>query len=463
MKTPLILVVEDDAALCDALAETLRLAQYRVVSADGSARALQILAMEKVDLVISDVRMPGMSGHVLLRKIRDKHPQTIVLLMTAYGSIQQAVEAMRDGAVDYLVKPFEAQVLVNTVERYLPADVPDGEVIAEDSVTLDLLQLAKRVAQTNSTVLITGKSGTGKEVIARFIHQQSARSAGPFVAVNCAAIPENMLEATLFGYEKGAFTGAYQASPGKFEQAQGGTLLLDEISEMDLGLQAKLLRVLQEREVERLGGKKLIVLDVRVLATSNREIRQEVAAKRFREDLYYRLNVFPLHMPTLASRPGDILPLTSYFLRHHAHLAGRVGVQLSAAAQAALLAYRWPGNVRELDNLLQRALILQLGETIEVADLQFEAAPVYVESNCDEPQVQQVESTSGVVSEGDNPSLGDDLRQREAQVILDCLREVNGRRAEAAAALGISQRTLRYKLKRLREAGFAIPQTGSAG
>jgi len=256
VKTPQILVVEDDAALCDALAETLRLAQYRVLSADGSARALQILAMEKIDLVISDVRMPGMSGHVLLRKIRDKYPQTIVLLMTAYGSIQQAVEAMRDGAVDYLVKPFEAQVLVNTVERYLPADELDGEVIAEDPVTLELLQLAKRVAETDSTVMLTGRSGTGKEVIARYIHRQSERRSSPYVAVNCAAIPDNMLEATLFGYEKGAFTGAYQASPGKFEQAQGGTLLLDEVSEMDLGLQAKLLRVLQEREVERLGRKK---------------------------------------------------------------------------------------------------------------------------------------------------------------------------------------------------------------
>ncbi len=464
MKKPMILVVEDDTALCDALVETLRLAQYRVLAADGSARALQILDMEKVDLVISDVRMPGMSGHVLLRKIRDKHPQTIVLLMTAYGSIQQAVEAMRDGAVDYLVKPFEAQVLVNTVERYLPAVVQDGEVIAEDSVTLDLLQLAKRVAQTDSTVMITGRSGTGKEVIARFIHQQSARSAAGFVAVNCAAIPENMLEATLFGYEKGAFTGAYQASPGKFELAQGGTLLLDEISEMDLGLQAKLLRVLQEREVERLGGKKLISLDVRVLATTNREIRQEVAARRFREDLYYRLNVFPLHLPTLASRPADILPLARYFLHLHTRLAGRTEVQLSTAAQTALLAYRWPGNVRELDNLMQRALILQLGSSIKVEDLQFEAIPTSVNEHPVSAAVmvppQPVEQFQPVAeTEVENPSLGDDLRQREAEVILDCLREVNGRRSEAATALGISQRTLRYKLKRLRDAGFVIPQT----
>jgi len=464
MKTPQILVVEDDAALCDALAETLRLAQYRVLSADGSARALQILAMEKIDLVISDVRMPGMSGHVLLRKIRDKYPQTIVLLMTAYGSIQQAVEAMRDGAVDYLVKPFEAQVLVNTVERYLPADELDGEVIAEDPVTLDLLQLAKRVAETDSTVMLTGRSGTGKEVIARYIHRQSERRSGPYVAVNCAAIPDNMLEATLFGYEKGAFTGAYQASPGKFEQAQGGTLLLDEVSEMDLGLQAKLLRVLQEREVERLGGKKLIKLDVRVLATSNREIKQEVVNKRFREDLYYRLNVFPLHMPTLQSRPGDILPLARYFLRQHTRSAGRAEVQFSTAAESSLLSCAWPGNVRELDNLIQRALILQSGTIIETTDLQFETITPSAESTVGVLPSKQTTATqleSETPQEADNPSLGDDLRQREARVIIDCLREVNGRRGEAATLLGISQRTLRYKLKRLRDAGFTIPDTGS--
>ncbi|MDX2502884.1 MAG: sigma-54 dependent transcriptional regulator, partial [Gammaproteobacteria bacterium] len=298
-QAPLILVVEDDAALREALTDTLELGGYNVLEADNGRAALEHLATDEaseIDIVISDVQMPKMDGHQLLKQIKRLYDLP-VLLMTAYGTISKAIEAMKDGAVDYLVKPFEAEVLVSVVSRYIGKSIEEHEMIADSSKMQNISQLAKRVAASDATVMIGGSSGTGKEVLARFIHNNSSRVKKPFIAINCAAIPENMLEATLFGYEKGAFTGAYKASSGKFEQAQGGTLLLDEISEMDLGLQAKLLRVLQEKEVERLGGQELIPLDVRVLATSNRNIHHQVQEHKFREDLFYRLNVFPITLP----------------------------------------------------------------------------------------------------------------------------------------------------------------------
>jgi two-component system response regulator FlrC len=318
-------------------------------------------------------------------------------------------------------------------------------VIAEDRRTRELLELARRVAKTEVTVLLNGESGSGKEVFARFMHQQSSRADGPFVALNCAAIPENMLEAILFGYEKGAFTGAHQANPGKFEQAEGGTLLLDEISEMDLSLQAKLLRVLQEREVERLGGRRTIKLDVRVLATTNRDLKREVAEGRFREDLYYRLNVFPLRLAALRDRPGDILPLAEAMIGRH-HNEPRAVPVLGGGARDRLLGHSWPGNVRELDNVVQRALILQQGGVIEAADIMFENVEVGA-PGADSPVQSAV---------GDTDSrLGDDLKQHEARLILDAL--AAGSRKAAAERLGISPRTLRYKIARLREAGIDIP------
>jgi two-component system response regulator FlrC len=358
--------------------------------------------------------------------------------MTAYGTVQNAVEAMREGAADYLVKPFDAATLVSKVAHYVQNRPATGEpeLVAVDPRTRALVDLAGRVAANDVTVLITGESGSGKEVLARYIHRRSRRSAGPFVAINCAAIPDNMLEAVLFGYEKGAFTGAVQACPGKFEQAQAGTLLLDEISEMNLGLQAKLLRVLQEREVERLGGRRTVALDVRVLATSNRVLREEVAAGRFREDLYYRLNVFPLALPPLRERRADIVPLAERLLVRHARAAGRAAPRLSASAAERLLAHDWPGNVRELENLIQRALVLCAGDAIAEHDLSFETAPI-----------------APAPAEG----LGHDLRAREQQLILDALAAEGGRRKQAAERLGISPRTLRYKLARLREAGIAVP------
>ena len=379
MSEPIVLIVEDDPALRDALAATVELAGFAVKSASDGTQAMQVLENQPVQLVVSDVQMDGMDGYTLLQKVKANIPQLPVVLMTAYGTIQKAVEAMRAGAADYLVKPFDAEALVEMLRNYLPDVGDDPEVVAEDPGTRKLATLARRVAGTDATVMISGESGTGKEVFAQMIHRHSARNQGPFVAINCAAIPENMLEASLFGYEKGAFTGAYQSRAGKFEQAQGGTLLLDEISEMDLGLQAKLLRVLQEREVERLGGRELIPLDVRVLATTNRTMREEVAAGRFREDLFYRLNVFPLHLSPLRQRRADILPLANRLIRRYCQ-GGRRLPHLSKQAQQALLEHRWAGNVRELDNVIQRALILLCGDQIEVADLCFEpdGAPVAV-------------------------------------------------------------------------------------
>ncbi len=324
-------------------------------------------------------------------------------------------------------------------------EVPEPVARAESSQRL--LALARRVALSDCTVLIWGESGTGKEVIARYIHRRSLRAQGPFVAINCAAIPENMLEAMLFGYERGSFTGAHAAHAGKFEQAQGGTLLLDEITEMPPGLQAKLLRVLQEREVERIGGRAAISLEVRVIATTNRRLREEVAAGRFREDLYYRLNVFPLAIAPLRLRRDDVLPLAMQLLTAHCH-AGRPIPALSAEAAHRLLTYSWPGNVRELDNLLQRALILLTGSVIQPEHIQFELA--------NEPPHAASAPPAGADA-GALGSLAGTLIQAERELILDALKSGQGNRREAAERLGISPRTLRYKLARLREAGVEVP------
>lgn len=468
MSTASILVVEDDSELREALNETLGLSGYEVLTAEDGLQALGMLEKHAVDLVVSDIQMPHMDGHSLLKKIKGLYPDLTVMLMTAYGSIQQAVDAMRDGAVDYMVKPFEAEVLVNMVSRYAGQGKQDmTDVVAEDSQSKQLFQIAKRVAQSDATVMITGESGVGKEVLARYIHQHSPRAEQPFIAINCAAIPENMLEATLFGYEKGAYTGAYKACPGKFEQAQGGTLLLDEITEMDLGLQAKLLRVLQEREVERLGGTRMIELDVRVIATSNREVRSYVATGNFREDLFYRLNVFPLHILPLRQRVADIVPMSEQILQRLCTQQNRRIPQLDATASAKLQAHAWSGNVRELDNVMQRALILQQGEMITEADLHFEVSEQFVAASVMPAPVETVQDTTPVT--GPRPaspvasdSLNDDLKQREWSVILKAIATANGSRKQAAERLGISQRTLRYKLARMREAGIAIPGKTSA-
>ncbi len=442
MSSAAVLVVEDDSSLRDALCDTLVSAGFKVKAVANAQAALKVIESEKFSMVVSDVHMQPMGGNELLHQLKIKFPNLPVVLMTAYGSIEKAVAAMRDGASDYLVKPFEAEVLINMVSRYLDQDHPSSDLIVLDKRMMETVALSERVAVTDVTVMINGESGTGKEVIARHIHNSSNRRTGPFIAINCAAIPENMLEAMLFGYEKGAFTGAYQACAGKFEQAQDGTILLDEISEMELGLQAKLLRVLQEREVERLGGKKPITLNVRVLATSNRNMKNEVAAGRFREDLYYRLNVFPLTIPPLRSRIKDIVPIAEMFI--HKYSDGRVSLALSNDAKMALEQHNWPGNVRELENVIQRALILCSGESISRYDLCFESE--------EDDEIMAQEATD-VTDTG----LNGGLRAKESDLILNALHECGGSKKSAAENLAISPRTLRYKLARMREQGIFIP------
>ena len=444
---PSVLVVEDDVSLRQALCDTLELAGFQVAKACDGYDALDVIKSTPLSLVISDVQMGGMDGITLLHEVKSKTPELPMLMMTAFGTIEQAVSAMREGAVDYLVKPFEADVLVSKVSRLLePRVVADQEMVAVDAASRALLPLAERVAASEVTVLITGESGTGKEVLAQFIHRHSPRYRGPFIAINCAAIPENMLEAVLFGYEKGAFTGAHKGNPGKFEQAEGGTLLLDEISEMALGLQAKLLRVLQEREVERLGGRGTIELDLRVLATSNCDIAAAVSRGEFREDLYYRLNVLPLHLPPLRDRPGDVLPIAKVLLERAAQAQHRQPPMLGRSAIERLMTHHWPGNVRELDNTIQRALVLQIGDVIEAGDLRVETT---LGSMVKDPGGDDFASPAD--------ALGDELRTQEHRLILDALSAESGNRRVAADKLGISPRTLRYKLAKMRDAGLRVP------
>ncbi len=442
-----ILVVEDDRPLQDALVTTLEGAGFQVFSAADGGEALKVLNEHSVDLVVTDVQMQPVDGCELLRRVQQRQPSLPVLMMTAYGTIEQAVNAMREGAVDYLVKPFEADELERRVSRYLKPTValdPDAAApVAEDARSIALLELATRVAATDVTVLLTGESGTGKEVVARFVHKHSRRSGGPFVAVNCAAIPDQMLEAMLFGHEKGAFTGASQRSQGKFVQANGGTLLLDEVTEMDLNLQAKLLRVLQEREVEPLGATKPVPLDVRVLATSNRDLEQTVTAGQFREDLYYRLSVFPLTIPPLRERPGDIAALAQRFVVART-APGRVPA-LSPAAIDRLTSYAWPGNVRELENVMQRALVLAGGEP-----------SIGPEHLILEDFGKSGRSLVTPVTAVHNDLAGE-LWEEEARRIVTALESSRGARKAAAVQLGISDRTLRYKLSKMRAAGISVP------
>lgn len=442
-----ILLVEDDANLRQALYDTLVLGGYPVVAASDGCRALELLEQQSFALVISDIQMEPWSGLELLARIRQQHREVPVVLMTAFGSVPQAVEAIRQGAMDYLIKPVEASELLALVSRFHHLPEAKLELVAEDPRTRALVAVARKVAAVDISVLLTGPSGSGKEVFARFIHRESARAGAPFVAVNCAAIPEQMLEAELFGHEKGAFTGAARTRVGKFECADGGTLLLDEISEMDLALQAKLLRVLQERELERLGSNRAIRLDVRVIATTNRNLAEEVAAGRFREDLYYRLNVFPLSLPPLRERPGDIEPLARRALALHAR--GEPPA-LGALALRRLREYHWPGNVRELDNVIQRALVLAAqADELLAQDLFFE-----------HPDTAAAEMQSDPDQGG---SLQAALEGRESDTIVAVLREEGGHRGRTAERLGISPRTLRYKLSRIRKNGVPIPGDTGGG
>lgn len=434
-----VLIVEDDPVLREALAETMTIAGHTYLTAKDGKEALMLLEIHHPGVVLTDIRMDKLDGNQLLHEIQRKRPGMPVILMTAYGSVEDAVLAMRHGAVDYLTKPFSAQVLTEKVNQYIKidSDSKSGDPIAQDPKSQALLNMALKVAQSEVGVLISGESGTGKEVLAHFIHHHSPRNKHPFIAINCAAIPEQMLEATLFGYEKGSFTGAYKTTPGKFEQAQHGTLLLDEVSEMSLSLQAKLLRVLQEKEVERIGANKMISLDVRILATTNRQLKDEVQAGRFREDLFYRLNVFPLQWHPLRERKNDIIPLANYLIRKHCLNKQPVVPVISPNAQKLMLAYPWPGNARELENVMQRAMVLQVQGIIEPEHLQL----------------------SNVITEsqvGTNSNASKNLQVHEFELIEKTLQEQSGNRQRVAALLGVSERTLRYKLAKMREEGYVV-------
>lgn len=434
-----VLIVEDDSALREALAETMTIAGHTYITAKDGKEALVLLELHNPAVVLTDIRMDSLDGNQLLNTIKKNRPDIPVILMTAYGSVEDAVIAMRHGAVDYLQKPFSAQVLTDKINQYVKIDLvlDQGEPIAQDPKSQALLSMALKVAQSDVGVMISGESGTGKEVLAHFIHDHSPRRKQPFIAINCAAIPEQMLEATLFGYEKGSFTGAYKSTAGKFEQAQGGTLLLDEVSEMTLSLQAKLLRVLQEKEVERIGANKMISLDVRILATTNRNLKEEVQAGRFREDLFYRLNIFPLQWHPLRERKSDIIPLANYLIRKHCQGKLPVIPVISPEAQKLMLAYSWPGNARELDNVVQRALVLQVQGIIEVEHL-------------------QLSLTAETDIEMASVSVSKNLQVNEFELIEKTLTEHSGNRQQVAALLGVSERTLRYKLAKMREEGYVV-------
>jgi len=434
---PLILIIDDDPQNTAPMIGALSRAGYAVRAATDLALVRRHIAQEHPALVLISC-FSGDSGKLdSLNQVRKLIPDVPMIYMADQAAVELAVEAMRAGASDFIARPVVTDYLLEIIQRHITTQDNHG-FIAEDAASRQLLAMAKKVAGSDVSVLISGESGTGKEVLARYIHQQSQRRSGPFVAINCAAIPENMLEATLFGHEKGAYTGAHEARDGKFEQANGGTLLLDEISEMDLGLQAKILRVLQEKEVERLGGKKLIPLDVRVIATTNRDLALEVEAGRFRQDLYYRLNVFPLHLLPLRERRDDILPITEHLLKRYA----KFHVQFNSQAMRKLLDYEWPGNVRELENVLQRALILSEQQQLTNDDVHFEAPT----------RLKQAEAEQGT-----GKKLENQVKHRESDLIINALKASKGSRKQAAEQLGISPRTLRYKLARMRDAGISIP------
>jgi len=383
----------------------------------------------------------------MVKWLSDQAPTVVVV---DYDEIALAIEAIKAGARDYLLCPLQRTALVDVVDRlYRPASVGSSPVYKSANMHA-VFEFARKVAASGASVLVSGESGTGKEVLARFIHQQSPRHDKPFVAINCAAIPETMLESILFGYEKGAFTGAAAARAGKFEQANGGTLLLDEISEMDIGLQAKILRVLQEREIERLGGSRNIALDVRIIATTNRDLKLEVQAGRFREDLFYRLNVFPLILPALRDRVDDIAPLAALFLQKYADGAR---LQFSVAALALLQSHHWPGNVRELENTVQRAVIMADGPMITESQVMLDYSGHSATPAATSPAIAPVQQNSRALVEEGQSGLEGNLKNHEKDMILDALSNHHTKQ-DAARTLGISSRTLRYKLAKFRKEGI---------
>jgi DNA-binding NtrC family response regulator len=450
--SPRILIVDDDHGQRSLLETFLRAQGFRTQSAASGEAALQLLAEEPFSMMISDVRMPGMSGIEALRRVRQKRPDLPVLLVTAFADIRSAVTAMRDGAVNYLAKPIDLDELMASVRLALqkgaePVVAAQGEtslpagVVAESPLIRAVFRDAAAIAASDTRVLITGESGVGKEVVADVIHGWSRRAGGVLVKVNCAAIPESLLERELFGHEKGAFAGAAQARAGRFEEAAGGTIFLDEIGELPLALQPKLLRVLTDGAFQRIGSARDLKTDARVLASSNRDLEGLITAGRFREDLFYRLNVMEIHVPPLRERPEDILPLATHFLSQFSRQKSR----FSASVNSALMAYRWPGNVRELRNAMERMALLSRGEIV---------LPEHLPSRI---------LAAGETTKASEPAEAQRLAEIERDAIIHALRKHNYNRTETAKALAISRRALTYKLQRMREEGIQIDPVEPGG
>lgn len=456
-----ILVVDDDQHSRDFLVEACRALGFDVAEASDPVRALDHVGEQSFDLVVTDLRMPQMTGMELLGALGQAAPGLPVLLVTAHGSVEAAVEAMRQGAADFIQKPVAPESLQLAIERidrnqrliaenaYLRSESTQGEpqLVARSERMIDTLEAAARIARSKGTVLITGESGTGKERVASFIHQNSPRSAAPFVRVNCAALSEQLLESELFGHERGAFTGAHKRHQGRFELADGGTLMLDEIGEISPNLQAKLLRVLEEEEFERVGGTQTLKVDVRVIATTNRHLPDEVAEGLFREDLYYRLHVLPLHLAPLRERTEDVLPLAEHFTRHYARQNGCAVPTLSALARESLASWSWPGNVRELENVVQRAVVLANDGTITPEVLVFG------------PSARNIPAAALPSAPAEPTYSAEALADRkladiERDAILATLESSSGNKTEAARRLGVTARTLSNKMKLWREMGL---------
>lgn len=446
MTTTQVMLVEDDAELRQAISVTLKLGGIAFEAFESAESALSALSSGSPALLVTDYKLPGLNGLQLMAQVRQQNPQMPIVIMTAFADAELAVQALKGGARDFLIKPFLPQQLLDVIRRQLPASsatpCTSAAIIAVDPATLAALQRCERVARTDATVLLTGESGVGKDVFARHLHALSDRANRPYVAINCAAIPDNLLESTLFGYEKGAFTGAIRSQAGKFEQANGGTLFLDEIGEMPLELQAKLLRVLQDQVIERLGSLRSTHCDVRIVAATNQDLQQRVRDGRFREDLYFRLAVVPIRIPALRDRPMDILPLAEAFLSRYSQTMGRAMPILTPQAQASLQAWHWPGNIRELENAMQRAVLMCDGQSVTPADIELDGTPL----------VKAVPQQSGTDIACKNELR--DIESVEREHILKVLAQVGGNRKEAVAILGLSERALRYKLKAYRETGL---------
>lgn len=441
-----VLIVDDEPDMRMALSHALTRSGYHVDTASSGLEGLEKFKEDKHNLVITDMKMPEISGMEVLAGVKKICPMVPVIMITAYGTINKAVEAMKEGASDYILKPFSSGALEEALEKAWKSINSNGrsdkrdpetrptekKIITQDSELGRIVDLAESIAPSNATALILGESGTGKELLAFHIHQNSGRSGGAYVAVNCAALPENLAESELFGHEKGAFTGADIKKPGKFELANHGTILLDEISEMPMNLQAKLLRAIQEKEIDRVGGSRPIPIDARIIATSNIDLKEAVHKGSFREDLFYRLNVIPLTMPPLRERKGDIPLLTEYFLKRYSRANHKNMTKIAEETVTLLMKYDWKGNVRELENTIERAAILGQGDTLLPKHLFLE-----------KPEQED----RGQIPFG----VGLSVKEMERELIVQTIKEVKGNRTHAAKILGISIRTLRNRLREYRE------------